>query len=146
LITEDTDLHPRVLKRNYVDVGDAKWEISTIRVIEDPENILEFFGFLRDRIDDVHWKYETMIFKIEDESRFKTTKLGASSFGYYRANESEDIVKAHDQIVSLISEGKLTPVLDTIHGLQISPNIVSAMVEAEQSGSLPDTWPKHASR
>jgi len=137
LITEDTDLHPRSLKRNYVEIGEAKWEVSTAVLIEDPENIWEFFGFLSDLIDDVQWKYETMIFKIEDENRVTKTGLGASSFGYYRSNESEDIVKAHNQIVLLIAEGKLTPVLDTIHGLQISPNIVNAMMA--ESGSHPDT-------
>lgn len=142
MITEDTDLHPRVLKCHYVDTGETKWEINTVRLIEEPENILEVFGVLRDHIDDTHWKYETMIFKIlEDGSRFTTTKhrLSASSFGYYRSNESEDIVKAHDQIVSLIAEGKLIPVLDIKYSLQISPNIVTAMIEAEQSGSYPDT-------
>jgi len=145
MITEDRNLHPRVLKRNYVDTGDAKWKISTIRVIEDPENILEFFGFLRDRIDGIHWKYETMIFKLigENKTRFSTGKYGASSFGFYRSNESDDIIKAHNEIVSLIAEGKLIPVLDTMHNLQISPNIVNAMME---SGSRPDTWPKNASR
>jgi len=138
LITEITDLHPRVLKHHYVDTGETKWEINTVRLIEEPENILEVFGILRDQIDDVRWKYETMIFKtLEDGSRFATTKLrfSASSFGYYRSNESEDIVKAHDQIVSLIAEGKLIPVLDIKYSLQVSPNIVTAMIEAEQSGS-----------
>ena len=134
-ITEDTDLHPRVLKRHFVDTGEAKWEISTIRVIEDAENILEFFGVLRDLIDDVHWKYETMIFKLlEDGHRYTSTISGASSFGYYRTNESEDVVKAHDQIVTLIAERKLEPVIDTLHNLQVSPSIVKAMVEEERRG------------
>jgi len=129
-ITEDTDLDSQVLKRHYVEIDGAKWEISTVQLVKDPEDDFELIGLLSDLIQDVHWKYETMIFKIlKDDARLSEFEFGATSFGYYRSDESEDVVKAHDQIVTLIAEGVLKPVEDTMHNLQISPAIVKAMTQ-----------------
>lgn len=137
-VTEDTDLHYRVLKRHYVEVNDGKWEVSTIRVVEQPDHIGEAIALLSDMIDDVKEKYETMIFKIvEDGARYSNYELGAASFGHYRCNESEDIVKAHDQIVSLIADGKLKPIICKAHSDAISPHILKAMMREETShGSI----------
>ena len=135
-VTEDTDLHYRVLKRHYVEVNDEKWEVSTIRVVEDPDHIGEAIGVLVDMIDGVTEKYETMLFKIGDDGfRYTSNKelrgRGAEEFGHYRSNDSRDIVKAHNQIVSLIAEGKLVPVKCKAHSDAISPHILKAMMKEE---------------
>lgn len=134
IITEDTDLDPRVLKRHYVELKGSKWEISTAQLIENPENPAEVLTVFSDMFDDIHWKYETMIFRIDNEERFNIAKAGAWSFGHYRSNESKDIVKAHEQIVALIAEGKLKPqpIPEEQHRLQISANIIKAMMAADE--------------
>jgi len=131
-ITEDTDLHSMALRHHYVEIEGEKWEIDTVQLVKDPEpdDIVSIFLVLTDHLLDIHWKYETMIFKIENEKRVTTIEDGATSFGYYRSNESEDIVKAHDQIVQLVAEGRLKPVKDEEpSNLQISPAIVKAMTQ-----------------
>lgn len=129
-ITEETDLHHRVLKRHYIEVDGAKWEVSTVRLIEEPENPFEVVGMLRDILHGVDEKYETMIFKIVDEARVTPIEHGATDFGHYRSNDSEDIVKAHDQIVSLIAEGKLIPVWDEGEST-VSKHILEAMMRED---------------
>lgn len=127
-VIEDTDLHPRALKRHYIEVDGAKWEVSTVRLIEEPEDVLEFVGFIRDIADGIDEKYETMVFKLVDDMRYSEYGYGATSFGHYRSNSSEDIVKAHDQIVSLIAEGKLIPVCDRDSEAEtVSTNVLKAM-------------------
>ncbi len=129
-VTEETDLHHRVLKRHYIEVGDDHWEVSTVRLIEEPESIGEVAGLLTDMVDGVTEKYETMIFKKVDGVRVSSIMGGANSFGHYRSNNSQDIVKAHHQIVSLIAEGKLTPVqTKENHGTTISKHILKAMMK-----------------
>lgn len=127
-------LHYRVLKRSFVEFEDEgiKWEISTVLLEKDnPASIGEVLAVFRDLIDDIKWLYETMIFKLNADLTRVTYDGGADSYGFYRSNSSEDIVKAHDQIVSLIVERKLTPVKDTQPNLQISPHIVKAMTEQD---------------
>jgi len=127
-------LHYRVLKRSYVEFEDEgiKWEISTVLLEKDsPANLREVAAVLRDLIDDVKWLYETIIFKIEEGRRASPFVGGGSSYGFYRSDDSEDIVKAHGQIVSLIAERKLTPIAGTDSALQISPHIVQAMIEQD---------------
>ena len=136
-VTEDTYIHPRVLKRHYVEINDAKWEVSTIRTVEEPDHIGEAIAVLSNIMDGVDEKYETMIFKIidDDGTRYTDVKemrgIAATDFGHYRGNESQDIVKAHSQIVSLIADGKLKPVECKAHSDAISPHILKAMMKEE---------------
>jgi len=129
-ITEETDLHHRVLKRHYVEVDGTKWEVSTVRLIEEPENPFEVMGMLRDITHGIDEKYETMVFKIVDDARVTPIAMGATDFGHYRSNDSQDIVKAHDQIVSLIAEGKLIPVMEEGEST-ISKHILEAMMRGD---------------
>lgn len=134
-------LHYRVLKRSYVKFeGEATWEVSTVLLEkQDPANFREAMAALRDIVDDVKWIYETMIFKLADDLTRETVDdwvYGSPSYGYYRSDDSADIVKAHDQIVSLIAERKLTPVKGTAPNLQISPHIVKAMTEQDSDERL----------
>lgn len=128
-ITEDIPLHPRVLKRHYVEAVDAKWEISTVRLVEEPMDPFEFISMVRDVITDIHWKYETMIFKIIEDKR----EGDAFDYGHYRSDDSQDVVKAHDQIVSLIAEGKLTPIKSEEISSQISSHILKAMMKESRA-------------
>jgi len=130
-ITEETDLHPRVLKRHYVEVNDVKWEVSTVLLVEEPESLGEAVRVLVDIVDGVTEKYETMIFKVVDGVRAGPIAGGATSFGHYRSNDSQDIVKAHGQIVSLIANGRLVPVECKAYRTSISPHILKAMREKE---------------
>ncbi len=138
-VTEDNYIHPRVLKRHYVEVNGAKWEVSTIRTVEEPDHVGEAIAVLSDVIDGVSEKFETMIFKIVDDDGARYTDIekwrgiAATDFGHYRSNESQDIVKAHDQIVSLIADGKLIPVVCKAHSDAISPHILKAMMKEEAS-------------
>jgi len=141
-ITEDTDLHSRALRHHYVEIDGEKWEIDTVQLVRNPEpdDIVSIFLVLADHLLDIPWKYETMIFKIENEERVTTIEGGATSFGYYRSNESEDVVKAHDQIVQLVAEGWLSPVEDEEpSNLQISPAIVKAMTQFDTEHPAPET-------
>ena len=138
-------LHYRVLKRSYVEFEDGiKWEVSTVLLEkENPANLREVVAVLRDMVDDVKWLYETIIFKIEEGGRRASPFVGGgSSYGFYRSDDSEDIVKAHDQIVSLIAERKLTPIAGTDPALQISPHIVQAMIEQDTRAHSPTPGPK----
>ncbi len=139
-------LHYRVLKRSYVEFEDEgiKWEISTVRLEKDsPANLREVVAAIRDIVDDVKWLYETIIFKIEEGSRVPIDDpFRGASYGFYRSDDSEDIVKAHGQIVSLIAERKLTPIAGTDSTLQISPHIVQAMIEQDTRAHSPTPGPK----
>jgi hypothetical protein len=134
-VTEDTDLHHRVLKRHYIDVADARWEVSTVGLVEEPEDILEAFTFLVDMAHEISEKYETMIFKIDGDERVGSESGGATSFGHYRSNDSQDVVRAHIQMVELIAGGKLVPVECKSHSDRISPHILKAM-EREASARV----------
>jgi len=136
-ITDADFDHPRVLKMQFVQTETVRWEVSTVRLAKEPESIMDIPGVMRDAIDDIIWEYETMIFKVNEKGeRFckdEITPFHATSYGFYRSNESEDVVKAHDQITQLILEGKLIPVPDRNEesSLQISPAIVTAMVKED---------------
>lgn len=132
-VVEITELHHRVLKKTSIEMDSFEWDISTVRLVrEEPENPGEMIAIMVDKADDVKWLYETMIFKKVDGIRVGPMMGAAVSFGYYRSDSSENIVKAHTQIVSLIAEGKLTPITSKVYDHQISSHIVKAMITEDQ--------------
>ena len=136
-VTEDLDLMSRSLKKHCVELEDVTWEVSTIRVIEDPENLGQMFAMLYDAYIGSDWKYETMIFVRGDHT---------TDYGHFRSNDSEDIVKAHDEIVALIAEGKLVPIEDDHASSRVSPHILRAMIAETERSYMRSTLSPEPSR